>query len=611
MKNELPSTPRQWQDWAIFGMRGVLLVTVILAVYMLRSRANPAFAFDIFVLPALVVTAASLLLLAMMFIPAARPLIPVMITAGDWAIAASFAYLIGEEPLLLLLVAFTLAAAGLLRQGWTWGALHAAGVFAAVGIMLAVNIPGFNNRLENFFPVVLVALGGTAVIAVWVYLRDEHTHGQTKHLDAITRQKENELTDMRERTRAISDMATLLNGTLNYEKILDAALDIGRLSIRKDARYRLASMVLLFRAQDDSLYIANARGLSHNDMHRIVPGKSGIVGKTLEKSIPIIGKELSKDPELNGFVSMQGMRASLCIPLRAGYDNYGVVLYASDAVASFDEDRIEALMAISTQATIALQNAVLNRNLMEEKERIIEMEENARKALVRDLHDVPTQTIAAVAMRIRIIQKLLERGSDEVPAELKTVEEMSLRASEELRHVLFKLRPLALESQGLTAALNQLAEKLIKTYKQNVAVRVSPDIENLLDHNALGVIFYLIEEAVNNARKYAEAALITVQVGHRSGVVIVRIADNGKGFDMEKVVGNDKSYGMTNMRERAELLDGTLKLESAPGIGTTITVTIPIPERSVRNVNQPRGEALAPQQSKLAQVAVARMNGQG
>lgn len=610
MKNELPSTPRQWQDWAIFGMRWVLLLTVILAVYMLRSRTTPDFSFDIFVLPAVVVTAASLVLVALMFIPPARQIIPVVITAGDWAIAASLTYLIGEEPLLLLIVAVTLASAGLLRQGWTWGTLHTTGVFAAIALTLIASIPGFSTRLDSYLPTALIALGATAFIGVWVYLRDEHTHGQAKHLEAITRQKENELTDMRERTRAISDMATLLNGTLNYEKILDAALDIGRLSIRKDTKYRLSSMVLLFRAQDETLYIANARGISHNDMHRIVPGKAGIVGKTLDKSIPIIGKELSKDPELNSFVSFQGMRASLCIPLRAGYDNYGVVLYASDAATAFDEDRIEALMAISTQATIALQNAVLHRNLMEEKERIIEMEENARKALVRDLHDVPTQTISAVAMRIRIIQKLMERESPDVPAELKTVEEMALRASEELRHVLFKLRPLALESQGLTAALNQLAEKLIKTYKQNVAVRVSPDIEMLLDHNALGVIFYLIEEAVNNARKYAEAALITVQVGHRSGVVIVRIADNGKGFDMDKVAGNDKSYGMTNMRERAELLDGTLKIESAPGIGTTITVTIPIPERSSSNGSQARGSTAAPQQSKLGQVAVARMNGQ-
>src|SRR5690606_29739996 len=103
---------------------------------------------------------------------------------------------------------------------------------------------------------------------------------------------------------------------------------------------------------------------------------------------------------------------------------------------------------------MALQNAVLYNSLMEEKERIIQMEEDARKALVRDLHDIPTQTVSAVAMRIRIIMRLLEKNPDQVMSELQTVEEMTLRATEEIRHVLFKLRPLALESQGLSAALD-------------------------------------------------------------------------------------------------------------------------------------------------------------
>jgi signal transduction histidine kinase len=186
---------------------------------------------------------------------------------------------------------------------------------------------------------------------------------------------------------------------------------------------------------------------------------------------------------------------------------------------------------------------------------------------------------------------------------------MSLRATEELRHVLFKLRPLALESQGLSAALQQLAEKMGKTYKQNVVVQVGQDVEMYLDQSAQGVIFYLIEEAVNNARKYAEASLITVKIARKGGVILLRIADNGKGFDTDKIAGNDKSYGMTNMRERAELLDGSIKVESAPGIGTTISVSIPITER-VRSPNGSSESVYAPpEQSKLAAAAGTRTNG--
>ncbi|MBC8100141.1 MAG: GAF domain-containing sensor histidine kinase [Armatimonadetes bacterium] len=603
MKNEVQITPKRWQEWAVFSLRWVLLLTVVLAVYTVRSRGGAVVNFEAFAIPAAAVVVANLVLLLVMFVTPLRPALPYVIIAGDWAVAAGLAYLVGNEPLFLMLIIVTLAGSGLLRLGWTVGALHALGVFLAAGVTVGLRDSTFANQLFNaYVPNIILTVGATLALAVWVYQRDEHTRGQERRLEDATRQKETELDEMRDRTRAVSEMATTLNGTLNYTKILDTALDIGRMSIRQTNKNRVISMVLLFKSEDDSLYIANSRGLSHNDTFRTVAGKQGLVGKTLELCLPTIGKSPNNDPELETFIALQGMKATLCVPLRAGYENYGVVLYASDTANAFSDDRVEALMAIGTQATIALQNAVLYRSLRAEKDRIIELEENARKALVRDLHDIPTQTIAAVAMRLRIIQKLHERGSDEVPDELNTVAEMTLRASEEIRHVLFKVRPLALENQGLEAALSQLADRLIKTYKQNVAVKVGKDVEISLDQSAQGVIFYLVEEAVNNARKYAEAKLITVQVGRKGEVILVRIADNGKGFDMDAAAANERgSYGMINMRERAELLDGTLKVESSPGIGTTITVTIPIQDRA-RSADEPH--------SKLAASAASRIRGQ-
>jgi len=172
---------------------------------------------------------------------------------------------------------------------------------------------------------------------------------------------------------------------------------------------------------------------------------------------------------------------------------------------------------------------------------------------------------------------MLERTPQDVPEELVSVEEMALRATEEIRHVLFKLRPLALESQGLGAALKQLADKLQKTYSQAVALRIAPDIDQYLDENKQGALFYLVEEAVNNARKYAEAKLISINIQRQNDVLLVRIADNGKGFDTGAKPDDDRDhFGMINMRERAELIDGTLTLKSVPGRGTTINVRIPV-----------------------------------
>ena len=142
-----------------------------------------------------------------------------------------------------------------------------------------------------------------------------------------------------------------------------------------------------------------------------------------------------------------------------------------------------------------------------------------------------------------------------------------------------ELRPLVLESQGLTAALNQLSEKLQETHNQAVAINVGSAVESVMDSHQQGVIFYIVEEAVGNARKHAEAELISVNVQQQEDVVVVQISDNGVGFDTGAVDANyDQrgSLGMVNMRERAELLSAALRIDSAEGKGTKITIVVPL-----------------------------------
>src|SRR5690606_17065986 len=126
--------------------------------------------------------------------------------------------------------------------------------------------------------------------------------------------------------------------------------------------------------------------------------------------------------------------------------------------------------------------------------------------------------------------------------------------------VMFIFRPLSLESSGLTTALNQLAEKMEQTYKQSMQIIIEERIETVLEKDAKGILFYLVEEAANNARKYAQASMIQVQGAIQGKYVIVRVRDNGRGYDMSEV-GNDYekrgSFGMVNMRERAELINAT------------------------------------------------------
>ena len=394
---------------------------------------------------------------------------------------------------------------------------------------------------------------------------------------------------MEKHTQAISEMTNTFSNTLDFKRVLETALDAGQLSMSHGKGQRFVSVVLLFRADEDELYVASSRGLRGTDEHLIIPGDSGIVGKALQSCEPIITDNVMNDPELGKFVSLKGIRSLACIPLHAHYDNFGVLLYGTDQADAFRNDALDMLAIISAQATTALHNAVLYTALMDEKDLIYKLEEDARKALVRDLHDIPTQTVSALTMHLRVIKRIVDDSFEQVPdnltKELEKVEGMALKATKEIRHVLFKLRPLALETQGLTAALDQLAEKTGQTYNQPCTMKIHPDIELYLDDTQQGAIFYLVEEAVNNARKYAEAPMITVQARPKNGMLHLQISDNGKGFDLDSVntsYARRGSFGLVNMRERAELLDGILTIDSKKGRGTTIQVTIPM------DTSQPR-----------------------
>ena len=149
--------------------------------------------------------------------------------------------------------------------------------------------------------------------------------------------------------------------------------------------------------------------------------------------------------------------------------------------------------------------------------------------------------------------------------------------------MLFTLRPLVLESSGLKAALESMAEKMRDTYDQNVIIEADPGIIDQLEMGKQGVIFYIAEEGVNNARKHAEAEHIFVRLKPVQGedIALLEVQDDGVGFNVGSVDSgyeNRGSLGMVNMRERAELLNGLIKLESSEGVGTRVRVWIPITE---------------------------------
>jgi signal transduction histidine kinase len=266
------------------------------------------------------------------------------------------------------------------------------------------------------------------------------------------------------------------------------------------------------------------------------------------------------------------------VPLRAGFESFGVVLFGSPVADTFSPDRTDLLVAICNQAIIALQNAQLYQDLLAEKERIVEIEEDERKKLARDLHDGPTQSIAAIAMRLNYVQLLLDRDPQKVEEELNNIEELARHTTREIRQMLFKLRPIILETQGLTAALQQYVQKMQETSSIHYHLQIQA-VDDYLDEETQGGIFYIVEECINNSRKHAQASNLWVRMGIRDDSFVAQVEDDGSGFDVSSIqhrYDERGSLGMINLHERTELLGGKIRIESAPGRGTRITVIVPL-----------------------------------
>jgi len=386
---------------------------------------------------------------------------------------------------------------------------------------------------------------------------------------------------LRQHARAIYEMSSMVSATRNYKEVLEAVLNFGALGAegRQPSSSSLVSAVLFF--EEDQLHVTSSRRLTTADLRVVCPGRTGILGDVIRTGEPAICSDPAHDPELVQFASLQACKATMVLPLRAGFETYGVVIYGHPRANFFDDDQRALLVAVVNQAIIALQNAQLYRSLREEKDRLIDVQEEAQKKLARDLHDGPTQAVAALAMRANFVRRLLERDPKSAGEELFKMEDLARRTTKEIRHMLFTLRPLILESQGLTAALRQLAEKMHETHSQNVIVEAEPGVDDRLEMNHQGVLFYIVEEAVNNARKHAQAEHIWVRLKSNSDVLVVEIQDDGVGFNVGAVDSNYSrrgSLGMVNMRERAEMINGVIKIDSAESRGTRVFVYIPLTE---------------------------------
>ncbi|MEC3839805.1 two-component sensor histidine kinase DegS [Bacillus amyloliquefaciens] len=212
--------------------------------------------------------------------------------------------------------------------------------------------------------------------------------------------------------------------------------------------------------------------------------------------------------------------------------------------------------------------------------RIIEAQEEERKRVSREIHDGPAQMLANVMMRTELIERIFrDRGTEDGFQEIRNLRQNVRNALYEVRRIIYDLRPMALDDLGLIPTLRKY---LYTTEEYNGKVKIHFQCIGDTENKRLApqfevALFRLAQEAVTNALKHSESEEITVKVEVTADFVVLIIKDNGKGFDIKEAKQKkNKSFGLLGMKERVDLLEGTITIDSKLGLGTFIMIKVPL-----------------------------------
>ena len=577
-------------DWLVCNLRWLWLVlaaTFVVARNYLASAPTPYFLQLLAViLVGFILNAIYTGLLWSNYFPKWLAGVSVMIDVG---IAIAMLVMMSENTSLLLpVILFPVIMAGV-RWDAEAGLLTALPLVLGYGVTLApllrsgeIDKQALIQTLLNIGINALVLFSAGALPGLFVRRR----------VEIAERTNEVELEQLRlenERGKLVSEMALTVSSTLNYRKVLRAMMDLAASAMEESSteEHSTVGMVLLFEDGDPGkLTVVAGHNLARRDDNRKVSSEEGIISRTIHTAEVQVTHRAQSDKAMTAFASTPGARSAICAPLRAGFTTFGVVLFCTTQPNFFTDDHKSILATFCSQAIIALQNAQLYEDLQREQQRILEKEAEARRKLARDLHDGPTQSIAAIAMRLNFIKMVLQnKDVNKAYDEVIKVEDIAQRTTHEIRTMLFAMRPVILETQGLTAALEQYVERLRANEKFEV-VLTNQGYNGQLASDAEGVVFAIVEEAIGNAKKHAQASKINITLVTRQGNLYVEIRDNGVGFNVEATKASydqRTSLGLINMDERAQAVGGHCTLESATGKGTAVRVRIPF-ERPVEEV---------------------------
>jgi signal transduction histidine kinase len=399
------------------------------------------------------------------------------------------------------------------------------------------------------------------------------------------RQREERVRNLERRVEelaVLNEMSTSLSSTLDLDQVLTLIMERINAVLRVEA-----GSLLLIDDETGELVFQIALGEKAEGVKpfRLQMGQ-GIAGHVAQSGKPLMISDAQKDRRHYREVDVTTdflTKSILCVPMIFKGEAIGVIEIMNKLEGDFTKSDLTLLSSIATYAAIAIENARLHQSVLAERDRVVVAQEEVQKQLARDLHDGPTQLVAGMLMRLDFIKKALIHDPSLVEKEMEQLIDLGERASHQMRTLLFELRPLILDTQGLVPALETFLER---RRKEETGTALHLKVRTERENNELtrqdpkdeAAIFAIVQEAVNNALKHAQADNIWIRLAEQAGELMVMVQDDGVGFDvaaMESDYEQRGSLGMVNIQERAELIGGRLTLRSAPGQGTEVMIQVP------------------------------------
>ena len=374
--------------------------------------------------------------------------------------------------------------------------------------------------------------------------------------------------DARARRRALVEAGIAITSELSLDAVLQTLIRIA--AELTEARYSALGVIDRSGQALDRFVTYGIDDATRATIGDLPRGK-GILGVLIADARPLRLDDLTTDSRAVGFPpNHPPMKSFLGVPVMTRGVAFGNLYLAEKQPGGpFSEEDEEIVTLLAAQAAVAIENAgSVQRDALR---RAVQAQEAERRRLARELHDETGQALTSILLGLAAVERAETAEAARVAA--GDLRELVVETLQNVRRLAVELRPSALDDFGLEPALRRLGQTVKESGALDVQVETRLGSERLLPEVETAV-YRIVQEALTNVVKHASAQRVSIVVTRMPEKVMVLIEDDGSGFDPD--VGPGEGLGLLGMRERVQLLDGSLAIDAQRGSGTTLAVELPL-----------------------------------